>query len=242
MPDEDKNTPEVAEIPAEIKEVVAEATPTVGDIRKETVEISKGKETVGLDKFLDLKRQNKESQQIISDLRSRIDAGETRQETSATIDAIATEFPDVDRGFLNKLASAIKNEVQTDADTKISERLRPIEEKEIQSKIDVAFTKGYEQAMANMPEFRQIVNPDVIKTLSLDPRNSNKTFAQIIEDTYGSALSGKRTIETTTPGGGKDTDPLNFERVRTDDAYFDVVMANPRLKKEYNERMLHNGF
>ena len=55
-------------------------------------------------------------------------------------------------------------------------------------------------------------------------------------------LLGKRTIETTQPGGGNDPEPLNIQRAEKDIEYFKQVMADPKKKAQYNEAMLKRGF
>ena len=55
-------------------------------------------------------------------------------------------------------------------------------------RIDKLFWEAFNKTIATMPEYKDIVEPEVIKTLSLKPENSNITFAQIIIDTYGSLL------------------------------------------------------
>lgn len=233
-------------IPTEEAPVIAQ--PAVVEVPKEkTVEqiqeeiVPEAKETVGLDKFLDLKKDNKELRKSMKDLQDRIDAGSTRVETSASIAAIAAKYPDVDKSFLSEFAAAVKAEARQDSDKEVSDRLKPIEEKARQERIDSAFNTAFDAAMVNMPEFAKVVNKEVIKALTLDRKNASKTFSQIIEEAYGNAVPGKRTIETTVPGGGKEPAPLDFEKARTDGAYFNEVMADPKLKKEYNAEMLKRG-
>lgn len=229
MADEATITPEVAVIPQEVE------VPKTMEQINDTVVV---KDTVGLDKFLDVKRQNKEQARTIKDLQARIEAGATHEDVSADIEDISQDYPDVDRNFLNKLLAVAEKR----ADDKLNSRLSSYEQKDKDIKIDNAFNTHFKIAMDSMPEFKAIVNPAIIKTLSLDPKNSNKNFAQIIEETYGNALTGKRTIETTTPGGGKDTEPLNYEKARGNPEYFDIVMNNPKLKAEYNNQMINEGF
>lgn len=225
-------TPPAVETPKTMEEIQKATTP----------EPVKEPETVGLDKFLEIKKENKQFKKDIQDLQRRIEDGATTTEVSSDINSLSEEYPDVDKKFLTKLASTIRAQVEKDADEKISSRLKPLEQKEKDEKIDAAFSTHFNLAIEKMPEFKDIVNRDVIKTLSLDPKNKNKTFQQIIEDTYGSALTGKRTMDTTTPAGGKDSEELNFDRARSDTAYFKEVMGNPRLKAEYNDIMLKKGF
>lgn len=197
-------------------------------------------QTVGLDKFLEEKKARKNAEKALKELQKSFDEGATKVEISEDIGAIAKKY-DVDPKFLSELAQTIKTQAEKEADEKVSNRIKPLEEKERQQKIDTAFNKHFKIAIDSMPEYAKIVNPGVIKTLSLQPQNANKTFAQIIEETYSSALTGKSTIDSTKPGGGKDAEPLDMTKARTNSKYFDEVMANPELKKEYNEKMLKEG-
>lgn len=223
--------PVVVEPPVVVPPVV-EPAKTIAEIHKETVPESK--ETVGLDKYLTEKNARKDAEKRIKELEDSIRDGATPKEIATDIDAIAEKYPDVSKDFLRDIAGVMSSRVE--------QAVKPLQAEKTQKKIDEVFAEHFGKAMAEMPEFKEIVNPEVIKTLSLDPKNANKTFKQIIEETYGNALTGKRTIETTTPGGGKDTDPLDFAKARKDPAYFDTVMANPRLKAEYNDKMLKEGF
>lgn len=57
--------------------------------------------------------------------------------------------------------------------------------------IDLAFQKYFKQAIDILPEYKDIVDPIVMKELSLKPENSNKTFPQLIIETYGIKLPAK---------------------------------------------------
>lgn len=54
--------------------------------------------------------------------------------------------------------------------------------------VDKLFQKYFTLAMDTMPEYKSIVDPAVIKELSLKAENSNKTFQQLITETYASKL------------------------------------------------------
>jgi hypothetical protein len=88
-----------------------------------------------------------------------------------------------------------------------------------------------------MPEYKNIANKDVIKSLSLDPKNANKTFAKILEDSYGHLITGKKTLEKTTVRGGNSDSPIDFNKAAKDMEYYKEIMANPELKKKYNESL-----
>lgn len=231
--------PIVPEVPVVIPEVIPPVVEppvekTIDEIHKEAAPEVKPKETVGLDKFMTEKKGRQEAEKRIKELEKSIESGATAEQVSADIDAIAEKYPDVSKDFLRDIANVMN--------TRVQEAVKPLQQEKTQKKIDEAFKTYFDKAMGEMPEFAKIVNAEVIKTLSLDPKNSNKTMKQLIEETYGAAVPGKRTIDNTLPGGGKDTEPLNFDKARQDSEYFDVVMANPRLKAEYNEKMLKEGW
>lgn len=229
---------------AEVKPVEVEQK--VGEVIKQA-DKPKEVESVPLSTFLDEKNGRKQAEKNaeqaaakIAELEASIKNGATKSEVTDDIAAIAKEF-DVDVNFLSKLASAMTVKTKKEVNDETEAQLKPLKEKERQEKIDAAFKKGFNAAMEKMPEFEKIVNPEVIKTLSLDPRNADKTFTEIIEETYGNALTGRRTTERTTPGGGKEPAPLDYNRARKDTAYFKEVMANPKLKTEYNAKMIERG-
>lgn len=199
------------------------------------------KETVPLAAFLELKKENKEFAKAIKDLKTKIDAGDSSKEDIAEdLEALAEEY-DIEPKFVSKLAKILEGK----AEKKAGEVLKPILERdanltaaEKKRKLDEAFTKHYDEAIEKSPEFKDIANADTIKALSFLPENANKTFAQLIEETYGRAVTGKRTIETTKPGGGKDPEPIDFDKAKNDTKYFESIMADPVKKAEYNKNLL----
>lgn len=210
---------------------------TAATVMETVTPAKKEKETVGLDKFLELKNQNKEMRQSIKALEAKIDGDTTKVEISAELEAIAEEFPDVDPKFLAMIGKAVEKKAASIAEA----TLRPIADKDKKEKQDTAFRKHFDSVIEDMPEFKGIVNESVIKQMALDPQNADKTFPELIEEAYGAAVPGKRTIETTKPGGGKEPAPLDVDRARKDPTYFAEVMASPKLKSEYNAVMLKRG-
>src|SRR5205085_12092257 len=103
------------------------------------------------------------------------------------------EEHNIDAEFLKKLAGAIQKTAERTAEEKLAAKMKPIEARERAEKVEKVFNVHFEKAMAEMPEYADVVNREVIKTLSLDPANADKTFPQLIEETYGRSLRGKRT-------------------------------------------------
>lgn len=240
MADEAKDTQAEAVIAAPEK---TEAKPeTIADIL-DTADKSKDNSDKQVPEavFLKEKKARKDAEKALKDFQKSIESGATGDETASDIDELSEKF-DVNKDFLKAWEKRIRAEARRESADEVTERLKPLQEKDKAERIDTAFRGAYKAAIANMPEFEGIANPEVIKTLSLDPKNANKTFSQLIEDTYGAILTGKRTIETTKPGGGKEPESLDFARARKDSAYFDQIMDIPKLKAEYNAEMLRRGF
>lgn len=235
-----KPAPE-AEVKPEVKPEAKPAeevkTETIGDVL-ETKPKEEKSDSVPLAAFLEVKNDNKELKKELVALQRKIDAGASAEEVSEDIDAIGEEFG-VDKKFLKKLSTAIEKRADKLAEQKLEKTLGPLNERERSAKIDKIFKEHFDKAMTDMPEYAEIVNPAVIKALSLDPSNQNKTFTQLIEETYGKALpAGKRTLETTTPRGGKSPDGIDYERAKKDQKYFAEIMSDPDLKKEYNASLV----
>lgn len=180
-------------------------------------------------------RAKKAAERELQALREAIENGATQQEIASSVDDIAQEY-DIDPNFLKKLTDRVKLETEQALDAKYADKLTA---KERQEKFDEAFKKQYDTALERGPEFGTIANMDVIKSLATLPQNKNKTVSQLLEETYGNALTGKRTIETTQPGGGKDPEPLDYDRAQKDLEYYNKIMQDPKLKEKYNELMVY---
>lgn len=231
-PDAEVNAPETETTVETTQEVANEQT--IGDMVEETQPEAR---VVDEHVFVAEKKARKAAERELKALKQSIEEGATQQEISDDIAEISDEY-DIDPGFLQKLAQGIKAQTERDLDAKYASKLG---EKEKKEKFDDAFAKAFNSAIERGPEFQAIANPDVIKTLARLPENSRKTVSQLLEETYGNALTGKRTIETTTPGGGKDPEPLDIKRAEQDIEYYKQVMADPKKKAQYNAYMLTKG-
>ena len=223
----------VEETPVEeAPKVEAPAEKTIGESFE-----AKEKETVPLATLLAMKSENKEAKAQIKELQQQIEDGASKVEISKGIKEIAKEH-NVDETFLSEFASTIKAQAEKGIDDKITEKLKPFEEKGRAEKIDTIFNSNYDRVLESMPEYKDIVNKAVIKSLSLDPANKNKTFIKIIEESYGHLVTGKKTIESSSPAGSKEYgEKLDKSKFR-DPAYMKKVLADPVLKKEYNEGLV----
>lgn len=211
----------------------ADKKPTIG----EALEDKSTPKMVPEAALLDMKKDNKDLRKELKDLRTTIEQGGSKAEVSEDIAAIGEKYG-VDKTFLNELAATIRKEVGADTDN----RLKPLTAKDKADRIEKIFGEHFDKAMAELPEYAGVVNRSVIKSLSLDPENANKTFAQLIDETYGKAIpAGKRTLETTTPRGGKSPEPIDYTRAVKDQKYFAEIMSDPDLKKQYNETLIERN-
>jgi len=237
--DEIQNNAPESEVIDQAEETVEETQQTIGELSEEIYneesEEHASEKTVPEYAFVAQKKALIAAEKELKALRESMQYQESSQYEQVTgVDAIADKY-NIDREFMNELKSTIEN----DLDAKYASKLSAKEKAE---KFDDAFNKQYNTALERGPEFQAIANPDVIKTLATLPQNKNKTVSQLLEETYGNALTGKRTIETTQPGGGKDPEPLDIAKAEKDINYFNEVMADPKKKAQYNEQMLRKGF
>lgn len=232
------NAPEL-EVIDQAEETVEETQQTIGELSEEIYneesEEHASEKTVPEYAFVAQKKALIAAEKELKALRESMQYQEATQYEQVTgVDAIADKY-NIDREFMNELKSTIENDLDAKYASKESA-------KEKAERFNDAFSKQYNTALERGPEFQAIANPDVIKTLATLPQNKNKTVSQLLEETYGNALTGKRTIETTQPGGGKDPEPLDIAKAEKDINYFNEVMADPKKKAQYNEQMLRKGF
>ena len=245
MSEVDKNTaePTVQEVQEETSNPDTTVnTDTTENAEKPLSEILQVKEEKDSDKpevdFKNLyKKERKDKRQLearIKKLESLIEDGASEDEISDDIDDLAEEF-NVDKVFLKKLEKSVESKIASRLEESVNSKLKPLEEKEKAQKFNDVFNTYYESALEKMPDFKGVVNKDIIKQLALNPVNANKTISKIIEETYSNALGGRRTIETNTPRGGAVPNEVDFDKARKDPEYFKEVLADPELKRKYND-------
>lgn len=135
-----------------------------------------------------------------------------------------------------KEADSSVSDTEKDPDVKeLAEKLAKIEESEKSAKRDAKLSEKFSEYLEEAPEFKDVANLAVLKQMALLPQNKDKTIPQLFEEVYGNTITGRRTVETTTPRGGAADTKVDIERAQKDAAYRKEVFANPDLKKQYNE-------
>lgn len=187
-------------------------------------------DSVPLKTLLEVKKEKKALERELAEIKASAEKGATKSEVATDLKQLAEKY-DVDANFLSELTTIVYSKAKAEAETAI----KPVLEKESRAKADQALSEHIDRALNSMPEYDAVVNKDVIKSLAKLPENKNKTFQQLIEDTYSKTVTGKKTMETSTPRGGKETS-IDWNRVNEPE-YFKNVMANPDLKKQYNDKL-----
>jgi len=96
------------------------------------------------------------------------------------IKEIADEH-NVDENFLNEFASTVKAQAEKEIDAKIAEKLKPLQDEDNAKKVDDIFNKNFDRVLENLPEFKDVANKAVIKTLALDPANKIKLLLKLLK-------------------------------------------------------------
>lgn len=225
MADEAKVTQD-AEVPAQTEQKAEEGTETT--IAKVLgTEEPKKEDSVPMAVFLEEKKGRKALEKKVKELEEAVANGskEEQSEVSDEIDALGEQY-NVDKNFLRDLKKSIKG------DDSASKRLERLEQREREER----FNSALSSALDGAPEYKEVVNKDVLKELAMLPKNANKTFEELLQETYGSAIRGKRTIETTKPRGGKSPDSdFDPKRLKDDPEYMDEIESNPKLKEKYSQ-------
>lgn len=217
----------------EVKEVKAVKEATIG----ETLDTEKKEpKLVPEAVLLEYKRQNKELAKDVKELKALVESGAPKKEVSATIKALGEEYPD-SKEFIEKFYTAVKAEVETETEDKFTSKLKPLEDEKRSVKIDKIFNENYDKTLESLPEYNGVANKEVIKSLVLDPKNANKTFSKIMEEAYGHLIQGRKTLEPTKPGGGRDDAEIDFAKAQTDGDYLKTLLADPQTKKKYNDEL-----
>lgn len=229
-------TPEVKGAETTVQTTPEVATPVATVEPEQTVGQMMGEKKVENVPMARLNKEinrKKELEKEVAELRAKLEAGTiSKPELTSDLKSLAEEH-NIDPDFLDKLAKTIKAQTESD----FEEKLRPLTERDASEKRDKAFVEHFNKTLEAMPEFKSVVNPSVIKQMAMNPENSEKTFSQLIEEAYGNTITGKRSIETNVPRGGGSSDGLDMARATKDTEYFKTVMANPELKRQYNENI-----
>lgn len=241
--DKTKETPTPEEVKvqetakAEADKKVADAAikdAKVGDVVQEPIKEVK---TVPEAVFLEEKKERKELARKVKELEQLVSEGLSKGDSKNEIKEIADEFG-ITEEAVSKLIKTVGQKTRSEVEKEISEKFGSLEVKNNAEKVQKTFDEHFDKLIEAMPEYKKLANKEVIRTLSLDPKNANKTFSKILEEAYGHLVTGKPTIETTQARAGNSDTALDYSKLNNSE-YLKEVFANPELKAKYNEGLLN---
>jgi len=219
----------------------------------------KQKEEETLDTFVP--KEEPKSEQIAKDQRKRAEKAEAQAEAlqmeiaklkksamegakpiaelNDELKALASEF-NVDETFVSKLVSTVraatKSEIKEELEKDYTPKFAKIDYDRQVEQAEKKFEDLYSKSLSQMPEYGGLVNKDVIKTLAFNPANSKKTLPQIIEEIYGSAVKGRKSIEST--HASRDPEKANIVNPKDED--WDKIENDPQTRKEWSEQTMND--
>lgn len=222
--DDSKSTQEAK---PEIKEA------TIG----EKVEIEKSKpapDSVPLAKYMEEKNTRKELENRIKELEAK--GTPSNKDLSALAEKYGASpelLVELESRFDSKLSSATEERLKG-----LLPELESIKAERNAEKFEKTFKDMWDVALANSPEFTDVADIEIIKSLVKQPENHSLTLTQLIDKTYGKFIQGKKTIETTQGGKSVETTDIDFNDMS--DENWEMVKSNPDLKEKYNAHILKN--
>lgn len=235
-PTDGPNPEEVAAAPAE------ETLETLSGA--EEIPAEEKEETVPLKKFMETKREGKEAKERAEALEQEI-ARLKNDLSSMSIPAVDNKLKEL--GEKHNVSPEFLAELMSVASTSLAPQIRQEMEKELNPKLskiereraiearDRKFKELFTKTLKDNPEYEGIVNENVLRTLAFDPSNGKKTLPQILEEAYGDAIQGKRTIENGSGGGGR-RDSGEVDLSNPSEADMEKINADPVLKKQWVEQ------
>ena len=207
-----------------------------GVVQEPQVPAKKTEETVPMSAFLELKNELKELKK---------EKGTKTEEASAIRELEEKYGDEVPKGLIKDLYKAIKDESATQLSDITQKVLPKLEEQEAKDKeaqaknriseVNKNLEKLWDKAIEISPEYKDVADKAVIMKLALDPENRNKTMGDLLLDTYGKFLAGKKGLETSRPGESRAAEDIDFANMDEETEKLVLSGSDKALTKKYNE-------
>lgn len=129
------------------------------------------------------------------------------------------------------------DDVKEKSNSKTEERIARLEAERAREKQEAKFNELYKNTIQKNPEFKDIADKEVVRQLALSKENSALTLPQLLEKTYGRALQGRPTVDTSNKPAKPKSGDIDYDKAKADPSYFKEIMSDPDLKKEYNDNI-----
>ena len=237
---EEKDLPQVPEVKNEQESVEAQPQEeTLGEaLHEEKSQEDDGR--VPREVFVNEKKSRKKYEKEVKELNQEIDRlrkGSTSMSDSQVDDkvkSLSEKYPEVDPTFFSDMKTLLTG------DSSSQELKKEIEELKMERQREAAetkFNKLFDKALGSMPEYGEVVNKNVIKSLAFDPSNSKKTVSQIIEEAYGKTVDLPGTLERSGGSSRKEDGPSFMNPTEKD---YEMINSNPDLKQKHTSHVLEN--
>lgn len=206
--------------------------------------VEKTDDHVPLKKFMEEKKARKEAEeraaraeQLAQEIEAERAHSRTRGTSNGTISDLAEKY-DVSEEFIQDMLNvsyavnreAIRKEIDEEYSPRLAE-IDKIKSKEQQQQFDKQFNDLLNESLSDMPEFKDIIDKDDLKTWIKSGKYSKLTLPQLIEEKYGKFVApGKKSLDSgyvqsreqnvPEPSNMTDQDWVNIEN-------------NPELKKKW---------
>ncbi len=205
-------------------------------------EPKKDDDRVPLNKYMEEKRARRDAEAQAETLQAEISklkvAGMSGNmpitEVNEQLRKLAEEH-NVDETFLTKLVSTVrtatKSEIKEELEKDYNPKLAKLEQERKLEQAEKKFDAIFSKSLKDMPEYDGVVNKEVIKALAFNPANGKKTLPQIIEEAYGSAIQGRKSIESSHPS--REAETPNIVNPTKED--WEKIEADPKAKEDWSK-------
>lgn len=201
----------------------------------------KAEETVPLKKYMVEKNSKRALEKQVQDLQTEITrlqtSGMTASEVKIDVKELAKKY-DMDEDALADILQASynmsKERITKEIEDKLTPQLAEFEgmkkEKEKQA-FELKFQTALDQTLNDMPEFKDLVDKEDLKTWIRSGKYSKLSLPQLIEQKYGKFVQGKKTIENNY-NPTRESAPIDISKPLSDEEILRMD-KDPELKKRW---------
>ena len=109
-------------------------------------------------------------------------------------------------------------------------------------RINILFSKEFYRTLDEMPEYKEIADYSVIKSLTLDPANRKKTFAQIIKERYPDVVKSSSNVKSAIPIIIEISEGALIKTANNNDIYIVKYVGSKKFKRLILNPSIFNNY
>lgn len=213
---------------------------------KETLEhletlAEKTDDAIPLKKYMAEKNAKREAESKVAELQAELEKARNapKSETPASVRAISEQYDiseDVLNAILNASYTMTKDKVREELEAEFSPKLaefETIKQEKTKHEFETKFNDALTDTLNDMPEYKDLVDTDDLKTWVKSGKYSKLNLPQLIEQKYGKFVQGKKTIEQ--GYSAKEVDVVDVSNM-TDNDYMKLD-SDPALKEKWAKNL-----